>query len=383
MKCFVFTQIEEKSQGGISMNQAFFMPTKVVMGDDCIKANRALLNKLGKTALIVTGARSAKANGSLADITEALSLNGQSYQVFDKVMSNPTIACVYEGAAYAREIGADFVMAAGGGSIMDAAKAIALLAKQDISEENLFSGQYTKDVLPMAFVPTTAGTGSEVTPFSILTNDKAKTKTSIATPLLFPTLALLDGKYMAGLPRRTTANTAVDAFSHCVEGLLSNKASSISDCLALEGIRLIAACFDAIKTGTVTPKQRSDLLCASMLGGMVIANTGTAAVHAMGYSLTYFKHIDHGLANGLLMGRFLALIEKDCPGRMKLILASAGLPSVAALTELLAELLEKPEHLTEEEINLYAGLAMKAKNMANCLVMPTEEALREILRASL
>ena len=365
------------------MNQAFYVPTKVVMGDGCIQKNRGLLAQMGKTALIVTGAHSAKKNGSLQDITDTLTLNGQSYKVFDKVMSNPTIACVYEGAAYAKEIGADFLMAAGGGSITDAGKAIALLARQDIPEEKLFSGNYKKDVLPMAFVPTTAGTGSEVTPFSILTNDKAKTKTSIATPLLFPTLALLDGKYMQNLPHRTTANTAVDALSHCIEGVLSNKASTITDCLATEGIRLVASCFDDIKKDTLSLNQRTDLLIASMLGGMVIANTGTAAVHAMGYSLTYFKHIDHGLANGLLMGRFLALMEKDCSGRIGLILSNLKLPSVSAFTELLAELLEKPQGLTEEEVNQYARLAMRAKNMANCLVMPKEEDLRKILKESL
>ncbi len=125
---------------------------------------------------------------------------------------------------------------------MDAGKAIALLAAQEIAEENLFAGNYTDQVLPMAFVPTTAGTGSEVTQYAILTNDQAQTKTSIASDLLFPNVAFLDAKYTENLPTETTINTAIDALSHAVEGLLSVKASTISNTLASAGIRMIMDC---------------------------------------------------------------------------------------------------------------------------------------------
>ena len=120
-------------------------------------------------------------------------------------------------------------MAIGGGSPMDAAKAIALLACQDIPESALFSGEYGTEVLPMVHIPTTAGTGSEVTQYAVLTNDAAQTKTSLASPMLFPKYALLDAKYMSGLSLSTTINTAMDALSHVIEGMLSIRANAMTD----------------------------------------------------------------------------------------------------------------------------------------------------------
>ncbi len=146
------------------MEVLFHMPTKVIVGKGCIKNNAHLLSSLGQNALIVTGVRSAKQCGALDDITSILNAQGSAYAIYDKVMANPTIECVYDGVEYAKSQGVDFVIAIGGGSPMDAAKAIALLARQEIAPGQLFSGSYGSAVLPMAFVPTTAGKGSEVTP---------------------------------------------------------------------------------------------------------------------------------------------------------------------------------------------------------------------------
>lgn len=360
------------------MNLQFFMPTRIIMGEDCIVKNADVLKKMGEKALIVTGSRSAKMNGSLDDILKALEMNGQSSAIFDKVMSNPTIDCVYEGAAFAKHERADFVIAIGGGSPMDAAKAIALLSCQEVPREKLFSGEYEPKVLPMAFVPTTAGTGSEVTQYSILTNDEAKTKTTLAAPYLFPAVSFLDSKYMEALSKTTTINTAVDALSHSVEGYLSIRANAISDVLALESISIIAKQFDNLKSFSLSKADRSDLLYASTLGGMVIAHTGTTAVHSMGYSLTYFKDVDHGRANGLLIADFLKLVEKTKPERIKTILDKLGLADLDAFKAVLDELLGEKEKITREEILSYAAIAIKAKNIVNCIVTPTQDDLINI-----
>lgn len=365
---------------GVHMNLQFFMPTKIIMGDDCVIKNAEILKKLGKKPLIVTGSRSAVLNGSLKDVTKALTENGQEYAVYDKVMSNPTIDCVYEGAELAKSENADFIIAIGGGSPMDAAKAIALLASQDIKREKLFSGEYEEKVLPMVFIPTTAGTGSEVTQYSILTNDAAKTKTTVAAPFLFPDVSFLDSKYMESLSKTTTINTAVDALSHSVEGYLSNRSNVLTDALALEGISIIAEEFENLKNFTLTREDRSKLLYASTLGGIVIAHTGTTAVHSMGYSLTYFKDIDHGRANGLLITEFLKLVEKEKPERIKTLLTAMKLKDLAELEKIIMELLGEKEKLTEEEIMEFASIAIKAKNIANCIVIPTEEDLIHIYK---
>lgn len=364
------------------MNLQFYMPTRVIMGDHCIRANASVFASLGKKALIVTGARSARVNGSLDDVTAALTAEKLSYSVFDKVMSNPTIACVYEGAAFAKAEGADFIVAIGGGSPMDAAKGIALLACQDIPEEELFSGRYGKSVLPMAFVPTTAGTGSEVTQYSILTNDRAETKTSIAAPILFPTVAFLDARYTEGLSAATAINTAVDALSHSVEGTLSVKANPITNNLAAESIRAIAGCFGPLKKKKLSPDERERLLYASTLGGMVIAHTGTTAVHSMGYSLTYFRQIDHGRANGLLLAAFLKYVEQKEPALIASVLTPMGFSAVGQLEEVLASLLGEKESISRDEFERYSSIAITAKNIANCAVVPTREDLLHIYLTS-
>ncbi|MBZ4670884.1 MAG: hypothetical protein PWQ76_326 [Clostridiales bacterium] len=359
------------------------MPTKVIMGKDCIAANAGELAALGKKALIVTGRNSAKANGSLADVIAALSANGQKFEIFDKVMSNPTIDCVYDGAKAARDAGADFIVAIGGGSPMDAAKGIALLARQDIPREELFSGKYPNDVLPMAFVPTTAGTGSEVTPYSILTNDKLQTKTSIASPLIFPKIAFLDAKYTEGLSKATAINTAIDALSHSVEGMLSTRANRLTDCLAAESIEGIFSCMDSLKTGKLSFEEREMLLYSSMLGGMVIAHTGTTAVHSMGYSLTYFRDIDHGRANGLLLGDFLKLVEKTFPAKVSEIVSFGGLSSAEEFKARLSDLLGEKESFAHDELEKYADIAVNAKNVKNGIVVPTKEEILSIYQNSL
>lgn len=361
----------------------YYMPTRVIMGKDCITQNSGIFKSLGKKALIVTGALSAKRNGSEKDIKNALDSMGIDHIVFDQVMSNPTVSCVYEGAMVARENNVDFIIAIGGGSPMDAGKAIALLAVQDIDEESLFSGEFENKVLPMVLVPTTAGTGSEVTPYSVLTNEKAQTKMSIASDLLFPKVAFLDSKYMDDLPLITTINTAIDALSHAVEGMLSIKASTFSNVLAMESIRMIMNCVpDMIQALTETERlidsaKREELLQASFIAGMVIAQTGTTAVHAMGYPLTYFKDIDHGRANGLLLGEYLRFVEKEQPDLVRRILGAMNLSEVEQFKALINRLLGEKEEISSEEIDHFSQTIQK-KKLATSVVKPNEEDIKEM-----
>lgn len=355
------------------MDMKYCMPTRVISGGDCLSAYRAEFAAFGKKALIVTGASSAKANGSLDDAVAALGANGQAHAVYDRVPANPGVACVYEGAAFARSEGCDFVIAIGGGSPMDAAKVIALLARADIPETELFAGKYGSDIMPIVCVPTTAGTGSEVTQYAIITNDEAETKSGIATPLFFPRLALLDAKYLESVPRKTMVNTVVDSLSHSVEGMLSSRASEVSDTLAAKALSLIAECLGSLGSDTLTHDQRERLLLASTLGGMVIANTGTTAVHAMGYSLTYFRHIDHGRANGLLVAAYLRLVQERRPALVQRILAPLGMATLADLSLCLERLLGDREKIDASEFEKFADKAAASKNIGNCTVPPTRD----------
>lgn len=365
------------------MKMNFFMPTKVIMEDNCVLNHAEEFAKLGKKAMLVTGRNSAKKNGAQDDVIRALTSQNMEYVIFDKIMSNPTIPCVYEGAEFAKANGVDLIIAIGGGSPMDAAKAISLLAAQDIKEENLFSRNYGEAIIPMIHIPTTAGTGSEVTPYAILTNDAKETKTSIGAPILFPSVALCDPKYMMSLGKATTINTAIDALSHSVEGMLSVKANLATNVLAMESIKCISECFEGLKSGNLSLEERGKLLYASTLGGMVISHTGTTAVHSMGYGFTYFKDIDHGRANGLLLAEFMRVIEPEMKEVVENILSCMSLNSVDELKTWLADLLGEKEVITKEEIEKYASIAIKAKNIANCPVKVTEGQLVEIYTKSM
>lgn len=360
----------------------FFMPTKVISGEDCIVQNSEAFKAFGKKAVIVCGKHSAEASGALSDICKAIKKNQQDFCIYNKIMSNPTIPCVYDGAEFAKSNGADFVIAIGGGSPMDAAKAISLTAAQNIPPEQLFnSSEFTDKILPLVFVPTTAGTGSEVTQYSILTNDTAQTKTSIASQLIFPKIAFIDGKYTESLSKKTTVNTAIDALSHAIEGILSVRAGTISDALAFKSIEMIASCFESLKKGKLSKEQRTILIEASTMAGMVIAQTGTTSVHVMGYSLTYFKDIDHGRANGLLLGKTLKFIEKKNPELIKKILMPLNM-SCDKFQAVLDELLGEKEKLTEEEILKFTEKASKNKNLCNGKVPPNKDDIYMIYKTS-
>jgi alcohol dehydrogenase len=199
------------------------MPVPVFEEHDAVRNHAADFKKFGRKALIVTGRSSAKKNGAYDDVTSALDVQGITHVLFDEVEENPSIETVMK----ARDLGvreqADFVVGIGGGSPLDAAKAISLMirhADKDISY--LYSPDGGSEALPIVAVPTTCGTGSEVTPVSVLTNTPKGIKKSIPHKL-FPQLALIDGKYLGFAPERVLACTAFDALTHLVESELNSK----------------------------------------------------------------------------------------------------------------------------------------------------------------
>lgn len=365
------------------MNLQFHMPTRVILESACVQKHAAIFKGLGKKALIVTGRTSAAASGALDDVKAALGAQGLEWAIYDQVLSNPSVANVYEGAAFARGQNADFVIGIGGGSPMDAAKAIALLVRQDIPEDRLYAVSFSADVLPIVLIPTTAGTGSEVTQYAVLTNDRAQTKQSIGSDHLFPAYALLDARYTLGLPHAGTVNTAVDALSHAMEGMLTVRANPLSDALAMESMARIASCFPAMKADSLTLADRENLLYAAMLAGMVIVHTKTTTVHAMGYCLTYFKNLDHGLATGLFLAEFLDFTARQKPALVQKILGALGCDSVNAFRVTLLDLLGPQEKLTREEIDRFTEIAAQSKSVGNSQVVPTAEDIRGFFEAVL
>jgi alcohol dehydrogenase class IV len=367
----------------VAMNVRYYMPTRVIAGPGCVRANAGLLSRCGERALVMTGRGSARMNGSLRDVEGALASQGIGFALFDGVESNPGIPNCREAARAARDSRAGFIVGIGGGSPLDAAKAAALLAKNELADEEVFGGEYPGGALPVVAVPTTAGTGSEVTQYAILTNDSIQSKSSISSERIFPVLAFLDSAYTATLDRRVAVNTAMDALSHAVEGYLSLRSDPWSRALAYEALRVFGRSLPALAGGAGDERLRSELLLAADMAGAVIAQTGTTIVHAMGYSLTYFKGIDHGRANGLLLGPYLGLIAEAKPDAVREVLDALGCAELAAWEGLLDSLLGERESLAPGELERFTGIALKTKHVGNTARPVGEAEIRSLYERGL
>ena len=354
----------------------YYMPTKVFFGKGCIAQSGEVLADLGRKALLVTGRHSAKVNGSQAAVVEKLDELGISWFLFDEVENNPSVATIRKAAAFAMEEGVDFVIGIGGGSPMDAAKAIALVCTQDLDDEQLFTGPYRKP-LPIVAVPTTAGTGSEVTKVSVLTNPKAGTKQSINTPLIFPVYAFADPAFTDSVPEAVTIDTAVDALSHAIEGYMSTAPTPMSDVWAEEAMRFLGVHLTDLK-GAVSPVVREDLLYGSTLAGITIAQTGTTMVHSMGYMLTYYKGLSHGRANGLLLPAYMKLMEETMADKAEKVWAILGLSGAGDFAALMQDLMGDTVDLSDEEIEKFVTLTLPTGGVQRTPYAVTAELLTRI-----
>lgn len=338
----------------------YSMPTKIFYGENIVEKKKDIFKGFGEKALIVTGKNSAKKNGSLDDLTKVLKEENIEYFIFDKIEENPPMELAEEGAKIGKEENVDFIIGIGGGSPLDSAKGIGVLINNpQAKKEDLYS-KTPMESIPVIAIPTTAGTGSEVTQYAIFTNHKEKTKKGFSHRV-FPKIALLDAKYLMETPDNITINTGIDALSHIIEGYLSANANIISDALAKQGLTLFKACKDALYKKEFSYEIREKLMLMSTLGGMVIAQSGTSLPHGMGYALTYFHNIPHGRANGLLLKEYLGFCEDK--EKVDIILNLMGMRDLNEFGDYLRTLLSCEISIGDEEINNYTDsmISNKAK----------------------
>lgn len=363
----------------------WFSPSKIVFGSGAIKENENLLKTMGSRALIVTGkGGSAKRNGSLSDICDSLENLKIDWDIFNEVEANPSVDTARKAADMARMMGPDFIIGIGGGSPMDAAKAVAILAVNDLSDEELFALEFST-ALPVLAVPTTAGTGSEVTPYSILTYPAIENKKSIFSSLIVPQLAFIDPLYTVDLPLDITIDTAVDAYSHALEGFLSPRANPLSDLISREVLKILGNELRKLsKKQNPDLESREALLYASTLAGLVISQTGTSIPHAMGYSLSYFKNLPHGRANAVIMPAYMEFnfSHTDNP-RLREVLDCSGFNEIEEFTAIMRALSGPPPVCSEDEQRKFLRICSVAKNISNNIVIPSESDLKTILKKSI
>lgn len=356
----------------------FHMPVKVFQEKECVLNHREELVALGNKALIVTGRHSSRINGALSDVEEALRSRNREYVIFDQIEENPSIETVMKARDFALEQGADYVIGIGGGSPLDAAKAIALMMKNSDRDEDLLYSREPVEACKVAAIPTTCGTGSEVTPYAILTIHKKRTKSSLPHRI-FPELALIDGKYLLAANQEMIANTAIDALGHLIESYCNTNATEYSRMLCRSGLEVWARSKEVILgKKMVAEEDFNNLMCASSIAGMAISHTGTSLPHGMSYKVTYEKNIPHGKAVGVFLAAYLQGAKED----KKLILDRIQMTSCEELQQFINEAVGKvtlEESFVQEAV---AEMLANAGKLANCPYTVNKECMENLYTVS-
>lgn len=369
----------------------FFAPTHVYLEKNCVDNHKQELLSYGKRAFIITGKHSSAVNGSLADVLAVLDEASVPYLIYNDIEENPSVETVAKAAAEGKEFQADFVIGIGGGSPLDAAKAIALLIANPQEDAGCLYEPKDLKALPVIAIPTTCGTGSEVTPNAVLTRHAFKTKKSISYNI-YPELALVDGKYLASAKGRLLIHTAVDALAHCVESRLHAKANVYNHMFSEYGLSLwgkLAPVLEQIAAGPdAVPSSLSDedlesFMLASTVAGMAIAQTTTSLPHAISYEITYNHGVPHGKACGIFLAAYMDEYARNNPEDVNRVLSLLGFDSTESFGEYLRRLLGSVA-ITEEESNLYADNIMANASKLSTYPFPIDrEAILRILTCSL
>lgn len=351
----------------------FYLPTRIYSERDCVKKYGDVWSALGSKALVVTG-KSSAGNGALADVTTVLEGRGIPYCIFDETEENPSIEMVMK----VRDLGVneqvDFVIGIGGGSPMDAAKAIALMIYHKDKDADFLYQAGDDTALPVVEVPTTCGTGSEATPYAILTIHEKRTKASLPHRV-YPAYALVDGKYLVNTKRSILINTAVDALGHFIESYVNKNATDFSRMLCEYGMKTWSSAKNVLIGADITAEECDTLLFASTLAGMAISHTGTSLPHGLSYYLTYEKGIPHGKAVGYFLPGYLATAG---PVVRKEVLSLIGFPDIQYFVSFMHRLIGPMQ--AEEELIAKAvhGIMENEAKLKNVPYEVTESMLYRI-----
>ena len=274
---------------------SYNLPVNIVFGSGKVNQVGELTKPYGKKALIVTGGSSAKKSGLYDRINNALKVAGLETVLFDKVKQNPLTTTAEEGAKFASENGCDVVVAVGGGSIMDCAKAIAFLAVNngDINDY-IFNKLHSDKALPLVLIPTTCGTGSEGNGFAVLTNPDNGDKKSLRCNAIVAKVSIVDPECMMTMPNHILASVGFDALCHCIEAYTSKIAQPFTDALSLYAISLIADNLVKVYNDPTDKEGWEKITLASTIGGMVINTAGVTLAHGMEHPASGLKDIVHG-----------------------------------------------------------------------------------------
>lgn len=309
----------------ISQSFTVTQPTRIRFGVDAINDLPALVKELGGSKVFLVVDPGLIKAGLVERITAPLAKAKIAFEIYDQVDPEPGLKLADNGAKLAKKAKCDCVVGAGGGSAMDVAKAVSiLLTNGGKAEDYLGLGKIKKPGVPKIMIPTSAGTGAEVTFTAVFINEKTKSKGGMNGDPLYPEAAILDPALTVSLPPHITATTGVDALTHALEAFVSTQAHAISDMYALEAIELISSNLVRAYAHGGNLEARSNMLMGSLLAGKALATAGVGLVHAMAYPLGGMFGIPHGLANAVLLPYVMAYNLIGNPGRFAMLAEVMG-----------------------------------------------------------
>ena len=372
----------------------YFLPVNIEFGSGKVAKAGELTKPYGKKALIVTGHSSAKKSGLYDKVKDSLKAEGIDSVLFDKVAQNPLTTTAAEGAAFAKDNGCDVVVAIGGGSIMDCAKAIAFLAVNDGDVSDYIFGKKASDTaLPIILIPTTCGTGSEGNGIAVLTNPDNGDKKSLRCNAIVAKVSIVDPECMMTMPKHVLASVGFDALCHNMESYTSKIAQPFTDALSLYAVDLIAHNLVDVYKGTGSKDSWEKITLASTIGGMVINTTGVTLAHGMEHPASGLKDVVHGKGLAALTPTIIEASYQGAPEKFAKLAKLFGGEKAEDLAGKVRELLEDIEltctlsdlGIEEKDIPWMAENCMKvsAPSIANNPVVFSQEEIAEIYKKAL
>lgn len=283
----------------------FVIPNHTVVGTNVLGEAAPLLKKMGNKAFIVTG-RHVAVSDMMKQLTALLDESGIGCVIFDGITGEPTDTMIENGVEMLKSSGCDFIIGIGGGSPLDSAKAIAAMAVNEGSIADYNGKEITGEILPLAAIPTTAGTGSEATKFTVITDSEKGIKMLLKGDVLVPKLAIVDSSFTVGAPKSVTSATGLDALTHAVEAYTSRKAFSMTDTLAVSAVKRIMKYLPIAYKEPDNSLAREQMSIAALEAGICINNSSVTIVHGMSRPIGALFHVPHGMSNAMLLKECLS-----------------------------------------------------------------------------
>ncbi|WP_342758534.1 iron-containing alcohol dehydrogenase [Kineothrix sedimenti] len=305
------------------MAYQFVVPDRTIIGEDSLKQSLPAIKAIGKKALIVTGKVVTKA-GIVNVLTDLLEQEGISYEIFNEITSEPTDYMIEQGVMVYKDKECDFIIGIGGGSPLDSAKAIGAMSVLEGKISDYLGKEIEGDFPAMVLIPTTAGTGSEATKFTIITDSKRDVKMLLKGDALLPRLAVIDPSLSMSAPKSVTSATGMDALTHAVESYTSRKGNPITDIFALSAIKRIFTYLPIAYSNGEDKKAREELAIAAYEAGICINNASVTLIHGMSRPIGALFHVPHGVSNAMIIKEGLAFALDGCYDRFADIARTIG-----------------------------------------------------------